>query len=39
LAFVSKREGKPLELMQKAGFDLLGTFTRRGYVVILMTRR
>lgn len=39
LAFVSKREGKPLELMQKAGFDPLGTFTRRGYTVLLMTRR
>lgn len=39
LAFVSKREGKPLELMQKAGFDQLGTFSRRGYTVLLMTRR
>lgn len=39
LAFVSKRESKPLELMQAAGFDLLGTFSRRGYTVLLMTRR
>jgi 16S rRNA (guanine1207-N2)-methyltransferase len=39
LAFVSKREGKPLELMQQAGFEQLGTFSRRGYTVLLMTRR
>lgn len=39
LAFVSKRESKPLEMMEKAGFDLLGTFSRRGYTVLLMTRR
>ena len=39
LAFVSKRECKPLEMMEKAGFDQLGTFSRRGYTVLLMTRR
>ena len=39
LAFVSKREGKPLELMQQAGFEQLGSFSRRGYTVLLMTRR
>lgn len=39
LAFVSKRETKPLEMMQKAGFEELGRFTRRGYTVLLMTRQ
>ncbi|MBQ9693210.1 MAG: methyltransferase, partial [Kiritimatiellae bacterium] len=39
LAFVSKRESKPLEMMQEQGFDTLGSFSRRGYTVLLMTRR
>lgn len=39
LAFVSKREAKPLELMASAGFDHLNTFSRRGYTVILAIRR
>lgn len=39
LAFVSKREAKPLELMQAAGFTPLDTFARRGYTVLLATRK
>lgn len=39
LAFVSKREAKPLEMMQKVGFAELGRFSRRGYTVLLMTRK
>lgn len=39
LAFVSKREAKPLELMAAAGFEHLGTFSRRGYTVLLAALR
>ena len=39
LAFVSKREAKPLELMAAAGFEHLNTFTRRGYTILLAARR
>lgn len=39
LAFVSKREAKPMELMSAAGFEHLGTFSRRGYTVLLAARR
>lgn len=39
LAFVSKREAKPLELMQAAGFSPLNTFSRRGYTILLATRK
>lgn len=39
LAFVSKREAKPLEMMQHAGFEELGRFSRRGYTILLMTRK
>ena len=39
LAFVSKREAKPLELMAAAGFEHLNTFTRRGYTILLVARR
>lgn len=35
LAFVSKRETKPLELIQAAKLQPLDTFSRRGYTVIL----
>ena len=35
IAFVAKREAKPLELLQAEGFTHLGTFARRGYVVLL----
>lgn len=39
LAFVSKREAKPLELMVAAGFGHLNTFARRGYTILLAARR
>ncbi|MDO4528227.1 MAG: methyltransferase [bacterium] len=35
IAFVSKREGKPTELLEAAGFTLLNTFQRRGYTILL----
>ena len=35
IAFVSKREGKPRELLEQAGFTLLDAFPRRGYTVLL----
>ncbi len=38
IAFVSKREAKPQELLEHAGFTLLNTFTRRGYTVLLAER-
>jgi 16S rRNA (guanine1207-N2)-methyltransferase len=37
IAFVSKREGKPTELLEASGFKPLNTFQRRGYTVILAT--
>lgn len=39
LAFVSKREAKPLELITAAGFEPLGAFSRRGYTILLAARR
>ncbi len=39
LAFVSKREAKPLELLSAAGFEHLNTFSRRGYTILLAARR
>lgn len=38
LAFVSKRQSKPQELIESAGFTLLGAFPRRGYTVLLAER-
>ncbi len=38
IAFVSKREAKPQELLEKAGFTLLDTFSRRGYTILLAER-
>jgi 16S rRNA (guanine1207-N2)-methyltransferase len=35
IAFVSKREQKPTELLEAAGFKLLNTFQRRGYTILL----
>ncbi len=39
LAFVSKREAKPLELMEAHGFTLLNTFSRRSYTVLLAAKK
>ena len=39
LAFVSKREAKPVELMQAHGLEVLNTFSRRGYSIVLAARR
>ncbi len=38
IAFVSKREAKPQELLEQAGFTLLNAFPRRGYTVLLAER-
>lgn len=38
LAFVAKRESKPLELATHAGFQLCGSFSRRGYTILLLSR-
>lgn len=38
IAFVSKREGKPTELLEQTGFTLLNTFSRRGYTILLAQR-
>ena len=37
LAFVAKRESKPLELATNAGFQLCHTFSRRGYTILLLS--
>ncbi len=35
IAFVSKREAKPRELLEAAGFTILNPFPRRGYTILL----
>ncbi len=38
IAFVSKRDAKPQELLEKAGFTVLNSFPRRGYTILLAER-
>ena len=39
IAFVSKREAKPAELLQAANFALLSATPRRGYTILLAQKR
>ncbi len=39
IAFVSKRETKPKELLEKAGFTILNPFPRRGYTILLAEKK
>lgn len=39
IAFVAKREAKPLEFLQANGLNPLGSFPRRGYTVLLAEKQ